>query len=138
MVPCWRMTKTRFEPSPERKRELAARFFAALNDGDVDGLVQMLADDAVMVGDGGGKGAVRTPVHGTLRIARFLVGLGRLGDRYGIVLAPAIVNGQPGAIAHIPGGPVTSTLSLEIADGKVIAIHSVVNPEKLRRLQSIV
>ena len=54
----------RFEPSLERKRELAARFFAAIQHGDVDGLVEILTDDVTMVGNGGGRGAVREPVTG--------------------------------------------------------------------------
>jgi hypothetical protein len=46
------------------------------------------------------------------------------------------VNGQPGAIAHIEGGHVVSTVSLEIAEDKVVAIHAVVNPDKLERVPS--
>jgi RNA polymerase sigma-70 factor (ECF subfamily) len=128
--------RPRFDPSPERKQELATRFFAALLDGDVDGLVAMLSEDAVMIGDGNGHGAVKEPVRGPLQIARFLAGIGRLAKRHGIELVAAIVNGQPGVIAHLPGGPVTSTLVLEIAGDKVVAIHSVVNPQKLQRVRS--
>jgi RNA polymerase sigma-70 factor (TIGR02957 family) len=127
--------RPRFEPSPERKQELATRFFAAIQEGDVDGLVELLADDVVMVGDGGGKGAVREPVTGVLRVARFLVGLGRLGERQGLVMEPTSVNGQPGAIAHGPGGPVMSVLTLDIVDGRVAAIRAVVNPEKLQHVE---
>jgi RNA polymerase sigma-70 factor (ECF subfamily) len=126
--------RPRFEPSPERKHELAKRFFAAMEGGDVDGLVAMLSEDAVMVGDGGGRGAVRVPVRGALRIARFLVGLDRLGKRQGVEVSAATVNGQPGAIVSLPGGPVAGTLALEIAGDKVVAIHSVVNPQKLQRI----
>ena len=127
--------RPRFEPSPERKRELATRFFAAIERGDVDGLVQMLADDVVMVGDGGGSGAaLRTPVNGALRVARFLAGLQRLADREGLSIAPAIVNGQPGAIVYVAGGSVVSALALDIVDGRISAIRGVANPEKLGHL----
>lgn len=126
--------RPRFDPSPERKRELTERFFTAVGDGDLDGLLQMLSDDVVMVGDGGGAGAVRTPVEGPLRVARFLLGLGRTAQRQGIEVALTWVNGQPGAVAYVPGGPVVSTMILEIVDGKVAAIQAVVNPQKLRRV----
>jgi RNA polymerase sigma-70 factor (ECF subfamily) len=128
--------RPRFDPSPERKLELATRFFAAILDGDIDGLVSMLSDDAVMIGDGNGKGALKVPTRGALQTARFLAGIGRLANRHGIELSVTTVNGQPGAIAYLPGGPVTSTLALEIAGDEVIAIHSVVNPEKLLHVPS--
>jgi len=126
--------RPRFDPSPEHKRELTERFFAAVGDGDVDGLMRMLANDVVMVGDGGGKGAVRTPVEGSVRVARFLEGLGRLGHQQGVEMAFTWVNGQPGASVFVPGGPVMGTMNLDIVDGKVTTIHSVVNPEKLQRV----
>jgi RNA polymerase sigma-70 factor, ECF subfamily len=128
--------RPRFDPSSEHKQELATRFFAAMLDGDVDGLVAMLSEDAVMVGDGGGKGAVRVPVTGTIKIARFLAGLGRLAKRQRVELSMATVNGQPGAIAYMPGGPVVSALALEIAGSRVVAIHSVVNPDKLHHVDT--
>jgi RNA polymerase sigma-70 factor (ECF subfamily) len=127
--------RPRFDPSPEHKRELTERFFAAVGDGDVEGLMNMLADDVVMVGDGGGKGgAVRKPVEGSLQVARFLAGLGRLGGRQGVEMAITWVNGQPGAVAYLPGGPVVSAMILDVVDGKVISIHAVVNPDKLQHV----
>jgi RNA polymerase sigma-70 factor (ECF subfamily) len=87
-----------------------------------------------MVGDGGGRGAVRTPVEGSLRVARFLAGLGRLGAKQGVEMAITWVNGQPGAVVYVPSGPVMGTMNLDIVDGKVAAIHSVVNPDKLKRV----
>ena len=126
--------RPRFDPSPARRQELAARFFAAMQTGDVDGLVAMLADDVTMVGDGGGRGAVREPVTGKLRVARFLVGLGRLAEREHVRLEATVVNGQPGAIAYGPDG-VAAVLTVDVADGRIVAIRSVVNPDKLRHLR---
>lgn len=126
--------RPRFEVSADRKDELAARFFAAAERGDIDGLVELLAEDVVMVGDGGGRGARRTPARGALPVARFLVGLTRVGARQGMVMVPARVNGQPGAIAFGAEGGVVSVMTLDVADGRVVAIRSVVNPEKLRHL----
>jgi RNA polymerase sigma-70 factor, ECF subfamily len=108
--------RPRFDPSPEHKRELTERFFAAVGDGDVEGLMNMLADD------------------GSLQVARFLAGLGRLGGRQGVEMAITWVNGQPGAVAYLPGGPVVSAMILDVVDGKVISIHAVVNPDKLQHV----
>lgn len=94
----------------------------------------MLADDAVMVGDGGGRGAVKSPVTGALQIARFAAGLGRLAGRWDLDIAFAWVNGQPGAVGRSPDGTVVNAMTLEIADDRIVAIHSVVNPEKLRHV----
>jgi ketosteroid isomerase-like protein len=128
--------RPRFEPSPERKQELAARFFAALQQGDMDGLVEMLTDDVTMVGDGGGRGAVREPVTGPLRVARFLAGLGRLAERQGLALEGTTVNGQPGVIAYAPDGSVVSVLTIDVVDDRIAAIRNVANPEKLRHVPS--
>ena len=126
--------RPRFEPSLERKQELAARFFSAIQQGDVDGLVEMLTDDVKMVGDGGGRGAVREPVTGRLRVARFLVGLGRLAERQRLALEGIAVNGQPGVIAYGPDGSVVNVLTVDVVDERIAAIRSVANPEKLRHL----
>jgi RNA polymerase sigma-70 factor, ECF subfamily len=127
--------RTRFDPSREQREALAARFFDAVRDGNLDGLVTLLAEDAVMTGDGGGKASARpAPLHGGDKVARFLVGLMRLAERQHIRLEPTEVNGQPGAIAYGPDGAVFSAMSVDIAGGRIVAIHSVVNPDKLGHL----
>ena len=74
--------RPRFDPSAEERAALVARFFEAIGDGDVDGLVSMLAEDATIYGDGGGKAAARaTPLTGAEKIARFMVGLTRIAER---------------------------------------------------------
>jgi RNA polymerase sigma-70 factor (TIGR02957 family) len=128
--------RPRFEPSPERKQELAAGFFAALQQGDVDGLVEMLTDDVTMVGDGGGRGALREAVTGPLRVARFLAGLGRLAERQGLALEGTTVNGQPGVITYAPDGAVVNVLTIDVVDDRIATIRSVANPEKLRHVPS--
>lgn len=128
--------RPRFETSLERKQELAGRFFGAIQEGDVDGLVEILTDDVTMVGDGGGRGAVREPVTGPLRVARFLVGLGRLAERQRLALEGTAVNGQPGLIAYAPDGSVVNVLTIDVVDDRIAAIRSVANPEKLRHVPS--
>jgi hypothetical protein len=77
--------KPRFEASRARKEELARRFFEAAREGDLDGLVGMLAADAVIYGDGGGKApAVAQPINGRDRVARFLLGLARQARQLGL------------------------------------------------------
>ena len=126
--------RPRFEPSRQQREALAARFFEAIREGDLDGLVSLLAEDAVATGDGGGKAAARkTPLHGGAKIARFMLGLMRIAvrDRYEFDFRE--VNGRPGALIR-QDGRVVSALSLEIADGKVTEFLSVANPDKLGHL----
>src|SRR4051812_26463881 len=74
--------RSRFEPSREQREALAARFFAAVREGEVDQLVALLAEDAVMTGDGGGKAAaLKAPLHGGEKVARFLLGLMRIATK---------------------------------------------------------
>jgi len=125
----------RFESSIEKRWALAERFFAAIEVGDAAGLEQMLAADAVLYADGGGKApARRSPLRGAVEAARFLGNLGRRALADGLVLTLVDVNGQPGAIAHDGSGATIAVLSLDIADGRVYALRSVANPDKLVHL----
>ena len=127
--------KPRFEASREQRDEVARRFFDAVGGGDINGLLNLLAPDVVMVGDGGGKGlARREPTHGAERVARFLIGLFRRAQKEGTYGQPALVNGQPGAVVYDAEGRVASVFALDIADGVVQAVRSVVNPDKLQHL----
>ncbi len=127
--------RPRFEADHRRREELARRFFAAIEQGDTEGLVSMLAADVVLYGDGGGKApAVAEPVVGRERVARFLLGLARQARRLGLRLRPTEVNGQPGVMATDGEGRPVGVTSLDIADGVVQAVRSVVNPDKLRHL----
>ncbi len=125
-------------PAPARRAEggeLARRFFAAAEGGDLDALLALLAPDVVFHADGGGKAqAIGKPLHGRERVQRFLDGLFRRGKFLNASLRLAWVNGQPGAVAYDAGGRVISVLELDIADGLVQAVRSVVNPDKLAHL----
>src|SRR4051794_39395478 len=91
--------RTRFDPSRDQREALAARFFAAVREGDLDGLVAMLAEDVEATGDGGGKApARRAPLYGDAKVARFLLGLMRYAEKHEYAFEPTEVNGQPGAL----------------------------------------
>jgi RNA polymerase sigma-70 factor (ECF subfamily) len=127
--------RPRFESSPEERDRLAQRFFAAVTDGDVDGLVQLLADDVIVYGDGGGKVPQwKGPIAGADRVARLFAGMGRQFDDVGVWLDLQHINGQPGALVRDRDGAVVSAWVVEISDGAVETIRSVINPDKLRHL----
>jgi len=130
---CWELRDS--APSPARRaegEELARRFFEAAAGGDMDALLGMLAPDVVLHGDGGGKaGAIVEPLAGRQRVIRLLVGLLRRVRDLGVSIRLAWVNGQPGAVFYDAEGRVVSVVELDIADGVVQTIRSVVNPDKL-------
>lgn len=118
--------------------ELARRFFEAAAGGDMDALLGMLAPDVVLHGDGGGKAqAIGKPLAGRQRVMRLLVVGLRRGRTLGASLRLAWVNGQPGAVMYDAEGRVVGVVELDVADGVVQAIRSVVNPDKLGHLGSV-
>jgi len=127
--------RPRFESSPEERDRLAQQFFAAVTEGDVDGLVQLLADDVVTYGDGGGKVPQwKGPIEGAERVARLFAGLGRRMRELGVWLDPQHVNGQPGVLVRDRDGAVVVVWVIEVRDGAIGTIRSVINPDKLRHL----
>src|SRR6266545_2769541 len=128
-------SRPRFEPSSGERDELARRFFAACEQGDMDGLLKLLTADVSFVGDGGGKAqAFPEPLAGRERIARLLLGLFTRAEQLGARVRPIQVNGQPGGIGLDAKGQVINVIALDIAEGRVRGIRSVVNPDKLGHL----
>jgi RNA polymerase sigma-70 factor, ECF subfamily len=127
--------RRRFEVSHAEREEVARRFIEAWETGDTDGLVAVLAPDATLYGDGGGKApSIREPLIGALRIAKALIGWRQMADEQGVTYRGATVNGEPGIVFYWPDGSVAGVEELEIADGVVVAIRSVLNPDKLAHL----
>jgi RNA polymerase sigma-70 factor, ECF subfamily len=124
--------RPRFEPSRERREALLARFLAAIRVGDVDGLVGLLAADAVHYADGGGKArATPQPIYGAAKIARLWASLGTTQGPY--ELRPVDVNGNPGVLALDPDGRLLTVLTIDVADDRIERIWAVVNPDKIAR-----
>jgi RNA polymerase sigma-70 factor (ECF subfamily) len=131
-----RERRPRFEASTAQREELADRFFAAVEEGDVGALRELLAGDVELHGDGGGKvPALARPVQGAERVARTIRAWVKAGGRIGGLRIERVeVNGEPGARTLTADGELINVFALEIADGRVQAMRSVVNPDKLGHL----
>jgi RNA polymerase sigma-70 factor (ECF subfamily) len=131
--------KPRFEASKEKREELAGRFFAAAQEGDMDALEALLSEDVVLKGDGGGKApALARSLHGRSRVARTIGAWAKTGWRIpGLNLRPVEVNGQPGALFVDADGAVIAAMELDIAEGQIQGVNSIVNPDKLQHLGDV-
>jgi RNA polymerase sigma-70 factor (ECF subfamily) len=127
--------RPRFDADRRARQELAERFFDAFRNGDIDGLRALLAADVHLVGDAGGK-APRWPkgVLGAENVARVLTATILPLTQIGVVVQPHPVNGQPGAIFRDRDGNILTTWALDIRDGQIQTIRSVLNPDKLAHL----
>jgi RNA polymerase sigma-70 factor, ECF subfamily len=124
--------RPRFEADRRARQELAARFFGALREGDVDGLRELLAADVQLAGDSGGKTpALARTVTGAENVARVLTSFFPWLVRIDVTLEPREVNGQPGAILRDRDDRVLFALALDVLDGQIQTIRSVSNPDKL-------
>jgi len=124
--------RPRFEADRREREELAARFFDALRDGDIDGVRELLAADVEMVADAGGKApALARSVFGADNVARVLASVFPLLVKIDARVEPRELNGNPGAIVRDRDGKVVGTLTLDVLGGRIQTIRSVVNPDKL-------
>jgi RNA polymerase sigma-70 factor (TIGR02957 family) len=119
--------------SPAAARDALAAFQQAVETGDLQRLLDLLAPDVVLLGDGGGlKQAVPKPVIGADKVARLLTaGIGRVADL--VSLQPTQVNGHPALILRL-GGELDTVLAVRIDDGLVTGLYAVRNPEKLSHM----
>jgi RNA polymerase sigma-70 factor (ECF subfamily) len=128
--------RPRFQTTREQHQELARRFFAAIEGGDLSGLEALLAHDVELTGDGGGKvPALARTLRGRTRVARMLIDWARLGARLpGGSLRAVEVNGGPGALYLDAQRRLLGVVALEVAGGQVTSISAIVNPDKLMHL----
>jgi RNA polymerase sigma-70 factor (ECF subfamily) len=131
--------RPRYQPSAEEGRALTSAFLRATYTGDATALASLLADDARLISDGGGRRpAALNPLQGKDRIVRFFVGImGKLradGRDRQMTAREVTLNGLPGALVFDPRG-LERAIALELdPDRRVRAIYMVLNPDKLERL----
>jgi len=130
--------RPRFDANAEDQARIAAAFLAASGSGDPAQLATMLAQDAILLSDGGGKvRAALNPIEGRDKVIAFLLGVQRKAPRpEGTEYRPSFVNGRPGFLVILPDGRIDQTLSFEIQDGVVQRIYVVRNPDKLKALRA--
>jgi RNA polymerase sigma-70 factor (ECF subfamily) len=130
----------RTPPAPSAtQRVVANAFFTALTSGDLQGLVALLAEQATLQTDHGGKAsAARRMLHGSHDVARFLHGLFVKGQRElanGYTLTPSLLNGAPAMVLHGPSADVEAAFMLEIVElagkAQIVAVRAMRNPDKL-------
>jgi RNA polymerase sigma-70 factor (TIGR02957 family) len=128
--------RPRFQTTREHRDELARRFFAAAEQGDLAGLEALLAHDVELTTDGGGKvPALARSLHGRTHVARTLVNFwARIARLPGVSLRPVEVNGGPGALFLDPQQRLIGVLALDIVGGQITSINAIVNPDKLTHL----
>lgn len=132
-----RASRPRHPLPKERGLEIAAAFFAATRNGDMQDLRSLLATDVTMYSDGGGKiPATIHPVDGIDEVVRIHAALVRLfAKEPSRIVRYGVINGLPGFVT-IEQGTVLQTTALHIEDGKVVGIYVMRNPDKLRHLDS--
>jgi RNA polymerase sigma-70 factor (TIGR02957 family) len=131
--------RPRFETSRAEGEELTSLFLAAAAGGDMSSLLERLAPDVAFYGDSGGKGETTfiAPVFGRDRVAQVVRVQVERTLQLGASLRPAWVNGQPGVLACDADGDLIAVIAFEVLDGRVQAIRTVANPDKLRHIGPI-
>jgi RNA polymerase sigma-70 factor (ECF subfamily) len=124
--------RPRFEVDRREREELAGRFFDAFREGDMEGLRVLLAADVHLTSDYGGKAPHwGEGAFGARDVARVLAAIAGPFVRIGGVVEPHRINGQPGAVLRDRDGKVVNTWALDILDGRIQAIRTTLNPDKL-------
>ncbi|MFB7654349.1 MULTISPECIES: RNA polymerase sigma-70 factor [unclassified Streptomyces] len=128
--------RPRYDVDPAQRRDLTERFLAAAADGDLAGLMELLAPDVRLVGDSGGKSKAPLRVlESSDKVARFLQGAARKGvpDFSYRFLE---INGGPALLA-LSGGKPDSVFQIEVADGRIQSVYIIRNPDKLLSLADL-
>jgi RNA polymerase sigma-70 factor (ECF subfamily) len=120
-----------YPASKEQQDVILHQFLRACMDGDMDGLLGLLANDIVVYADSGGKApAARNPISGADRVARYLLGLVRKAPE-DFRFRVALINGQPGIIFYRNTMP-SAILTLDKHNGQIWEIDLIANPDKLQ------
>ncbi|HZR44846.1 MAG TPA: RNA polymerase sigma-70 factor [Ktedonobacteraceae bacterium] len=130
--------RPRFDVSHEQQERITSQFLQATTSGDMQGLLNLLADDIVFAGDSNGKAQIGTkPVHGPDKVARgMLDGLRRM-PFLNLQLRFEEVNGQRAVVGYLDDGRPYVVVLLNIEGERVRSVYVVLNPDKLRWLEGI-
>lgn len=127
--------RPRMEVSRGEQQQVVERFLAAITTGDVQGLMDVLAPDVVLVADGGGLApAVRHPIEGMKRVATLLSRFSQFAP--GAQITTPLVNGAV-AVRIDPGGELDTAVTFVVEDGRITRIYAIRNPHKLERLEQV-
>jgi RNA polymerase sigma-70 factor (ECF subfamily) len=127
--------RPRFTPSAEHHHQLLQKFEDAVEEGDLDGLTQLLASDVTLWTDGGGKvrGAATRTLHGQEAVARFMIASQRF-IQAAFTSEITEVNGEPALLLRMDGHPF-SVVSVTIDQQHIVDIRVIANPDKLKHLE---
>ncbi|KUO14797.1 RNA polymerase sigma-70 factor [Streptomyces dysideae] len=121
--------------SPSETRAALESFRRVIETGDLQGLIDVLAPDVVLVGDGGGiKQAAPRPVTGAQKVARFMIG-GLAKNERPLTVTPTVVNGSPALLVHLDG-ELDGVMAISVENARITGLYYVRNPEKLTRVES--
>ncbi|HEX9989805.1 MAG TPA: RNA polymerase sigma-70 factor [Chloroflexia bacterium] len=125
--------RPRFHTTHEQQERVTQEFMQACANGNLQGLMAMLTNNAVLMSDGGGKAqAARNPIYGPNNVARFILGiLAKAPPNISVRLND--VNGQPGIVTFVDDQP-NAVLVLDVQDEQIRGVHIVANPDKLQAL----
>ncbi len=127
--------KPRFEVDRAQQQGLAGSFVEAMQDGNVERVLEMLAPDVVFYGDGGGKArGLPRPIFGSARVSRLIGAFAREGTAITARIELTQINGQPGTLNFDAEDRLINVFAFEIAGGAIQSIRSIINPEKLGHL----
>lgn len=128
--------RPRMEVSRTEQQQVVQRFLAALNGGDVQTLMDVLAPDVVAVADGGGVApAAERPIRGRATVARLLARFSQIAPD--VEVATLQLNGAVAARIDLGGELHAAVISFVIEDGRIARIYAISNPEKLERLEEV-
>lgn len=127
--------RPRMDVNRTEQQEVVDRFIAAISTGDIDGLMEVLAPDVIVTGDGGGLApAVSRPVEGAQLVAKLLSNYSRIAPDAPI--ETMMVNGAPAAWVD-PNGEFETAVSVTVHAGRITRIYAMRNPEKLDGLERV-
>lgn len=130
--------RPRFDRDSPLRTQVAEQFLTAFREGDIDALLHLVSEDALFVGDGGGKAAaLPEPIYGRDRVVHLLRAFANQNRRLNLSFEAARVNGQPGAVVRDLDGLVVTVIGLDISGGVVQTIRSIVNPDKIGHLGAV-